>query len=176
MKSLKILLTLAIVNFLAIACALNQDKNQNEAISIELSATYTNLELFNSIRQTDSLLSPGIHTGGDPGSSHPLMRLLRPNIYQDDAGSFFLANAVFIGFAAAKDTSAVIGYLKNSPFLPDSIAYEWSLIEEPAPEYGLIAHRPREMKIILLNEDIESISIEQGNMSTASRLKGLMQA
>jgi hypothetical protein len=174
MKKFKMALILSGFNLLFIACTSCQSKHNDESIMIECSAACSNTELFSSIMHTDSLLNSKIQSTDRMENQHPLLSLLRPNIYQDDSGTFFLAISSFIGYAASRDTAAVTDYLKNSPFLPDSISYEWSLINGPVGEYGLIAHRNHEIKKILSNEDIESISVSQEARSTG--LKGLIHA
>lgn len=173
MNKLNIFLILNIFSSFFVFCACNQNKNEDEPITILLSASYSNPELFSGIMLTDSLLN--LRNNATEGQNpHPLLNLLRPNIYQDESGSFFVTPSSFIGFAAAKDTSAITGYLRNSPVLPDSITFEWSHIKEPVVEYGLIAHRQHEISIQLSNEDIESLHIEQEPRSSASGLSGLI--
>lgn len=176
MKTINILLIIGFFYFLLISCFNNQKNKKDEALFVELIGTYSNRDLFRSILQTDSLLGISNKSKRDQENAHPLMNLFRPNIFQDKAGTFFLSTSIFIGFSAPKDTSAIINYLRFSPFIPDSITYEWLLINEPVSEFALIAHKPNEVKILLSNQEIESISVENGNVSSASGLKGLIQA
>ncbi|NVO19780.1 MAG: hypothetical protein HXX13_08770 [Bacteroidetes bacterium] len=142
-------------------------------VKLEFSGTYNNLELISTLFRADTL-----QPGGNPKGSihgHYLLMKLRPNLQQHTDGNYYAANSAIIGFSAAGDTAAVAGFLQSSPLMPAVAHYEWTIMDHPDPEYGLVAHKTGETRVSLTEKDLAAISIEEGNSSQSTGVKGLLK-
>ncbi|MGZ3864352.1 MAG: hypothetical protein ACXVPN_03885 [Bacteroidia bacterium] len=170
-----------------VACD-NTNQRQDNPISLVVTVTCTQLELFPFISQTDSLLSLSTEIKepiAKPDSSvdtlslawrlkrkelqnktkvsHVLLDKLHPIIYSDESGQVFLSESAFLGYSAPTDTNYVLNALLSSTFMPKNIRYEWIELKK-GEVYALCGYGANEKSFSFSNPDVDTIKISRENI------------